>query len=245
MTAPRLACALAFALALTACPDEVVVRQGLTGVRLTMNYPVGATEHLRVWAVAAGEVVEPPALVPEGAAVLAGGEDSLVICCPTRSPTRRSRCASMASGPCTGALVGSGAADATVRAGRLVDVLVGTRRGRALRRRRRDGGRRGLRRRRRRGRRRLRRVVFRRAGLRVRRRAVALRVRDTVAPTTASTTNTGDGATDLADPGCDDAADPSERGDSACDDGIDDDHDGATDFHRDGSGRRVRGARRR
>jgi len=43
----------------------------------------------------------------------------------------------------------------------------------------------------------------------------------------------GDGRVDLADPGCTDAADASERGANACDDGIDDDGDGGIDFRPD------------
>jgi hypothetical protein len=43
----------------------------------------------------------------------------------------------------------------------------------------------------------------------------------------------GDGLVDLADPGCADVADASERGVVACDDGIDDDGDGGIDFHLD------------
>jgi hypothetical protein len=41
--------------------------------------------------------------------------------------------------------------------------------------------------------------------------------------------NDGDGFVDEADPGCDDAADPSELGVAACDDGIDNDGDGSID----------------
>ena len=40
----------------------------------------------------------------------------------------------------------------------------------------------------------------------------------------------GDGLTDLADPGCTDASDASERGVTPCDDGIDNDGDGRVDF---------------
>lgn len=42
-----------------------------------------------------------------------------------------------------------------------------------------------------------------------------------------------DGLVDLADPGCADASDPSERGTTACDDGADGDADGGIDFYPD------------
>ena len=45
--------------------------------------------------------------------------------------------------------------------------------------------------------------------------------------------NDGDGLVDLADPGCESAADLSEHGDNACDDGLDNDADGLTDWPND------------
>jgi hypothetical protein len=50
------------------------------------------------------------------------------------------------------------------------------------------------------------------------------------------TDDDGDGAVDLADPGCADALDASEKGSAGCDDGLDNDGDGRIDFLASGAG---------